>query len=165
MRPLKIDPRLIRSALVTASVSWALALPLAAYRAGQSDSAVSPSNVLALAAYQIGSLICHQRPERSFHLGLAPLPVCARCAGIYAGAAMAALIAVLAGIAVNRRSERRHRPWTAVQARIVFCAAAAPALLSLVYEWTTGLAPSNELRALTGVFLGAVVTWLLVRVE
>ena len=42
---------------------------------------------LAGALYALGSHICHQRPERSFHLFAAQLPVCARCLGIYAGAA------------------------------------------------------------------------------
>ena len=150
---------------MTASITWALALPLAAYTAGRSDAAVSPSNVLALAVYQIGSLICHQRPERSFHLGLALLPVCARCAGIYAGAALTALFAVLIRVGVDRKSARRHPPLSAAQSRLLLAAGAAPALLSLLYEWTTGLTPSNEVRALTGLVLGSTVAWLLVRLE
>jgi hypothetical protein len=40
-----------------------------------------------------------------------------------------------------------------------------PALVSLIFEWTTGLTPSNELRALTGLVLGAAVAWLLIRLE
>ena len=43
-----------------------------------------------LAVYGIGSLVCHQLPARSFHLWSAQMPVCARCAGIYFGAAVAA---------------------------------------------------------------------------
>ena len=37
--------------------------------------------VFTLSAYQAGSLVCHQRPERSFHLAGVQLPVCARCFG------------------------------------------------------------------------------------
>lgn len=33
---------------------------------------------------------CHQRPERTLTL-IAPMPACSRCAGIYAGVALAAL--------------------------------------------------------------------------
>ena len=35
--------------------------------------------------YVLGSRICHQISERSFHVDGAQLPVCARCLGIYAG--------------------------------------------------------------------------------
>lgn len=33
--------------------------------------------------FAVGSLICHQQPERSFFLGGEQLPVCARCTGLY----------------------------------------------------------------------------------
>jgi uncharacterized membrane protein len=113
--------------------------------------------------YELGSLICHQRPERSFLIGLATLPVCARCTGLYAGAAVAALI-IMSRTRADRQSER-GRPPTAARSRIVLAAAAVPALVSLIFEWTTGLTPSNELRALTGLVLGAAVAWLLIRLE
>ncbi len=47
----------------------------------------TPASVLILGVYGVGSLICHQLPERSYHLWAAQMPVCARCAGIYFGAA------------------------------------------------------------------------------
>ena len=37
------------------------------------------------------SLICHQRPERSFWIFGAPVAVCARCLGLYIGAAIGLL--------------------------------------------------------------------------
>ena len=44
-------------------------------------------------ALQYGfSLVCHQRPERSFWIFGAPVAVCARCLGIYLGAAMGLLL-------------------------------------------------------------------------
>src|SRR5262249_44147555 len=36
------------------------------------------------------SWVCHQRPERTWHLGVFPLAVCVRCLGIYGGALLAA---------------------------------------------------------------------------
>jgi hypothetical protein len=36
-----------------------------------------------------------------------------------------------------------------------------PTALTLAYEWTTGIMPSNWIRALAGVPLGAAVIWLL----
>ncbi|HTM04385.1 MAG TPA: DUF2085 domain-containing protein [Vicinamibacterales bacterium] len=95
------------------------------------------------ALYLSGSFICHQRPERSFHLDGAQLPVCARCLGIYAGAAFGAMAAPVIG------QVRR--------ARMLIVIALVPALASLVVEWAGWSPLSNTIRAVTGVMAGAVV--------
>src|SRR2546429_4828759 len=41
--------------------------------------------------YQAFSFLCHQIPERSFHVAGYQFAVCSRCTGIYTGFAMAAL--------------------------------------------------------------------------
>lgn len=41
--------------------------------------------------YKTFSFVCHQIPERSFHLAGYKFAVCSRCTGIYAGFALAAL--------------------------------------------------------------------------
>ena len=38
--------------------------------------------------------VCHQRPERSFHVAGVQLPVCARCTGLYVSGAAGALAAL-----------------------------------------------------------------------
>lgn len=132
-----------------AALLWAGALPLAAWLRG------APGGLAALVSfliYGIGSVICHQRPERSFHLGTVPLPVCARCVGIYAGGAVIAL-AALAGCRFPACSARRARLW--------LTAAAAPAVLSLLYEWVTDQTPVNSIRAVTGVLMGGAVATIL----
>ena len=48
------------------------------------------------AIYQAFSYLCHQIPERSFHLGGHPFAVCSRCTGLYAGFAFATLALPLA---------------------------------------------------------------------
>lgn len=61
------------------------------------------------ALYLFGAHICHQIADRSFHLDGVQLPVCARCLGIYLGAAIGLLCgrgsrrttAVIAALAVN----------------------------------------------------------------
>jgi uncharacterized membrane protein len=50
----------------------------------------------ASAVYRVFSFACHQIPERSFHLEGHQFGVCARCTGLYAGFAVAALIYPLA---------------------------------------------------------------------
>ena len=57
---------------------------------------VAPTPIATL-LYAIGSVICHQRPERSFHLDAVQLPVCARCLGIYVGAAAGTLSRLVPG--------------------------------------------------------------------
>src|SRR4051812_34262892 len=84
---------------------------------------------IAAAVYLAGSFICHQRPERSFHLVGVQLPVCARCLGLYAGAAIGALVALRTG------RVRRPRPLVLL--------AVAPLVGSLVIEWS-GLSPLSN---------------------
>jgi uncharacterized membrane protein len=128
--------------------------------------------LFALASYQVGSVICHQRPERSFAVSSVPLPVCARCTGIYAGAAAAAAAALLSGRVGRRRrtgsAGKRTGLGTADSVRttrVALIVAVLPAASTLLYEWLTGRVPSNEIRAASGVLIGAVVAWVLVRLE
>jgi len=103
--------------------------------------------------YAVGSLICHQRPERSFHLMGAQLPVCARCFGIYSGAAMGAVAA-----AVSRRGRDRQRDGSGSRlTRSAMVVASVPTLLTLVVEWTGVWDPHNVGRAIAGTVLGAGV--------
>ncbi len=149
------DHRLLRRAFVAAAVVWALALPLAALAA---KSAVTATAVRAPAAlaYAIGALVCHQQTARSFALAGVQLPVCARCTGIYAGAAVAA------ALFLGSRRRKRHPPDLS-RARIVLLASAVPIALTLVFEWTTGITPSNLVRALSGLPVGAAVAFVCLR--
>ena len=134
---------------MAATIVWAVALPLAA-AAAAAPHAARGEYAFAFAMYALGSVICHQRPDRSFHLWGVQLPVCARCAGIYVGAA------ILAVAAVGRLADLRppRSPKT------VALAAAVPIALTLLFEWTTGVDPSNTVRAISGLPAGAAVAWL-----
>ena len=46
--------------------------------------------------------------------------------------------------------------------RMALAAAVAPTVVSLAYEWTTGVRPSNAIRAAAGAPIGLVVAWLVV---
>lgn len=50
----------------------------------------------ASAIYKTFSFVCHQIPERSFHLAGHKFGVCSRCTGLYAGFAIAVLVYPLA---------------------------------------------------------------------
>jgi uncharacterized membrane protein len=56
---------------------------------------------MAFALRRALALICHQRPERSFWLFGAPVAVCARCLGIYLGAARGLLLRTSRRIALQ----------------------------------------------------------------
>ena len=174
----------VRPAFVAASVAWALLLPLVPFVASR-PHATPIGTALLIAGYAIGSAICHQLPERSYHLWTAQMPVCARCTGIYFGAAIAAVVSYVArgfqprdrGPAASapealrraspklgesadeRRRERaaRRRHGTA---RLTLLIAALPTLATLVYEWATGHMPAHWIRAATGVPLGATAAWM-----
>jgi hypothetical protein len=152
----------LRQAFVGASVLWASLLPLASFAASRVHAA-SVVYAGAAAVYVVGSALCHQRPERSFHLWGVQLPVCARCVGIYVGGAVAAVMAAAGAGGGLRRGPRPSR-WLAPAAiRIGLVAAALPTLATLAYEWTTGDVPANVMRAMAGAPLGAIVAWLVVR--
>lgn len=150
----------VRRALAAAAVLWMFALPAALYAATHLADRWA-ARAFALAVYAVGSLVCHQLPERSFHLWGAQLPVCARCTGLYLGAALAASIAVR----LNGQAAGAAAAGTAAinSARLALIAAVAPTALSLAYEWSTGSAPANGIRAAAGLPLGAVIAWLVVR--
>jgi uncharacterized membrane protein len=141
--------RWLRRALVVGSTTWAGALPLATYAASQSQP--TPAAYLgALAIYAIGGAVCHQLEPRSFHVWGRQMPVCARCTGIYAGAALGAILAAA------RPRALRQSP------RSMAAVGTAPIAVSVLVEWTTGVATSNGLRCATGVVAGLAVAWVLV---
>jgi uncharacterized membrane protein len=107
---------------------------------------------LATLMYVAGGVICHQLPERSFHLAGFQLPVCARCLGIYAGAAAAATIHVLGAFVAD---SARRRLLTPAAAREVFLVSALPTLVTVVLEWAGVWSATNVVRAITGVVVGA----------
>jgi hypothetical protein len=152
----------LRDAFVAASVAWTALLVAAPFFASRAHASALAS-ALIVGVYGIGSLVCHQLPERSYHLWSAQMPVCARCAGIYVGGVLGALGGLL----------QTRRPWSARgpstrrlhQVRVALALAAAPTVATLIYEWTTGEMPSHAIRAAAGVALGLVVSWVIVTAD
>jgi uncharacterized membrane protein len=127
-------------AAAVAAAGWAVALatgPLIAESAGGLGGLI----------YAAGSLICHQRSERSFHLGAAQLPVCARCLGLYAGGA----IGLLTWTLVSRA--RRFR-WPHRSAVGVLLVSGVPTAVTVASAWLGLGDPANAWRAALAVPLG-----------
>jgi uncharacterized membrane protein len=106
--------------------------------------------------YAGGALICHQLPDRSFHLHGVQLPVCARCLGLYAGAALGSLAAVFP---IGRRL---FSWWRTNQSFnwIATAVAAAPTAMTIALEWGIGWPVSNAGRALSALPLGFAVAYV-----
>ena len=146
----------LRRAFLAGSTVWAAAIPLAAFAASR-PAAASAAYGFALAVYAIGHVICHQLPVRSFHLWTVTLPVCARCTGIYVGAAVTALASSVSRSLPGEARSAKAGPHA--NPRIVLLAALMPTAATLIFEWTTGTMPANWIRALAGLPLGAAVAW------
>jgi uncharacterized membrane protein len=135
--------------LTSLAILWAgliLASPVAL------RSGAAPLTVGAATIYGGASRICHQQRDRSFAIAGTPLPVCARCAGLYVAGALGALLAWMP----------RRRP-SASRDRLVLlvCAIPTAATWSLEVAGLTGF--SNEARALAALPLGLAAGWLFVR--
>ena len=141
---------------------WAGALPLAPLGLGSATAGPLVRGAAGL-AYLAGAVVCHQRLERSFEWAGQAWPVCARCTGIYLGAAAAVLLCLALGRVGARLTSGRGRAMDAEAARLAVALAVMPAGLTLVWEWTTGVTPSNLVRATTGVVIGGVVAWVVMR--
>jgi uncharacterized membrane protein len=96
--------------------------------------------------YLGASFICHQQPDRSFHVHGVQTPLCARCLGVHMGAALGLIAAALAPAGWARRLQPRFRP--------VIGLAVLPTLVSLAVEWLGGGSPLLS-RTLTAFPAGA----------
>jgi uncharacterized membrane protein len=102
--------------------------------------------------FPVGTFICHQRPERSFFTHGHQLPVCARCTGLYVGAALATPIALVATAMASSR------------ARWSLALAAVPTAVTWTLEFA-GLAHfSNASRFVAALPLGFAAAWLVLSV-
>jgi uncharacterized membrane protein len=144
--------------LLALVMAWALLVVGAPWLALGRDTSDGVWRVSAL-AYAIGGMVCHQQPDRSFHMAGAQLPVCARCTGLYVSAAVGVLGAWGAWRLWPRwrtRLEPGGAGW-----RQALLLAALPTILTVLLEWAGLWAPGNALRAVAGVPLGAVTGALL----
>src|SRR5215471_10121519 len=105
----------IRPILLAAPILWIAAVFGAVVIASQTSVAVA-LYALSAVVYEAGSLVCHQLSNRSFHAWGAQMPVCARCTGLYVGAAAAALTATRMDDVVQRQVWDRAREWLLVSA-------------------------------------------------
>jgi uncharacterized membrane protein len=148
----------LRRAFIGAAIVWPIVIVAAPFAASR-HGATEVWYAFAVLVYGIGSFVCHQLPERSFHLWSAQLPVCARCTGIYVGGAGAALASAA------RRVKGLTAEMAPATARRLLVLAALPTAATLAFEWSGGQTPSNLTRAMAGLPLGAAVAWIVCKVN
>ena len=99
--------------------------------------------------YKAFSFVCHQIPERSFHLSGHQFGVCSRCTGLYTGFAVATLIYPLA------RSLKR----TDTPARLWLILAAVPLAIDFALTYFGAWQNTQLSRFLTGELLSSVAVF------
>lgn len=146
------------SARVRSAAVWAWALTASFVLAVLGLTVLAPwarahgHEALGAGLYMGFSAACHQIPGRSFHLEGFPLAVCARCFGLYAGAAAGVLFYPLA-----RGFVRREAP-----GRVWLLAAAVPTTVDFALGFFGVWENTHLSRFLTAVLLGAAVAFYVV---
>jgi uncharacterized membrane protein len=101
---------------------------------------------IAAAIYNTFSYLCHQIPERSFHIGGLQFAVCSRCTGLYAGFAFATL-----GYPLFKSLKRIDTPPI-----IWLLLAAVPLAIDFALGYFSIWQNNHFSRFTTGALLGAV---------
>ncbi len=99
----------------------------------------------------IGSLVCHQLPERTLWVGGHYLPVCARDTGAYIGLFLGYTLLPL------RKKDANGPPNL-----FIVSAMALPMIIDAGTQWIGLRTSTNEIRLVTGLFFGASLAPLLV---
>jgi uncharacterized membrane protein len=142
---------MVRAVIAFLATIWVVLLAAAP----AASLGVSASGIV----YAFGSLICHQRPERSFHIGLAQLPVCARCYGLYLGAAIGAIF-VASGFSrkiFSGGTSGFSRKISPQHLRHAILVSAVPTAVTWSLEVLGLWDPSNVTRFIAALPLGAAV--------
>ncbi|SRR6266516_383534 len=102
--------------------------------------------------YRAFSYLCHQLPQRSFHLAGHQFAVCARCTGLYVGFAAASL-----GYPLVRSLKRTDTP-----ARRWLLLAAAPMAIDVGLDMLGVWKNTHLSRLFTGLLLGSVAAFYII---
>ncbi len=122
--------------------------------------------------YRAASVVCHQIPQRSFCVSAWPLAVCARCFGLYAGAAIASLAMTSTSPRRSPSTPPANSRWTKTGSSnriasgpqsgiwMVLAVAAVPTGATWLLERTGMWAGSNVARFAAAIPLGLTAAWI-----
>jgi len=144
-----IAERETRAPLIAWTIVTAIALGLVAIIIGAPLFQATGHTAFASTIYKAFSFVCHQIPERSFHLAGHQFAVCSRCTGLYMGFALAAVVYPLAYSL--KRIDTPRRRWLIL--------AAVPLLIDFSLTYFGVWSNTHLTRFLTGALLGAVAVF------
>jgi uncharacterized membrane protein len=105
----------------------------------------------------VGYAICHRIAERSFLIDGIPMPLCARCTGIYLGVMVSCLIAIASG---RTRVSRLPPPSVAIVLGLFVVIMGIDGVNSYIHLFPGGTGvyePHNWLRLVTGMYCGVTI--------
>jgi uncharacterized membrane protein len=108
------------------------------------------------AAHWFGSAVCHQLHNHSYHIADAPLPLCARCTGLYLGA----LLTMIFHAWRHPRASGTPRAWVLFALVLFFFAWAGDGVNSFAATFSLVphlYPPQNILRLITGTLMGITI--------
>ena len=160
-------PSFLQLLFTVGAVGWAVLIVLAPlWDAAGNETDPAGRKTLAVIVRMAGAQVCHQRPERSFHLHGRPLAVCGRCTGLYVSAALGLLVAT----ARSRRSDGSAAitgpAWWPSRLDIRagwLTLAGLPTMVTWAMEVAGAWNPGSPLRAIAAVPLGVTAGWLVGR--
>jgi uncharacterized membrane protein len=147
-----ISRRILTLAFVFATLAWAGSLLAAPYVLTHAATGPLAARVAGL-LYVAGGFICHQAPERSFHLWGVQLPVCARCLGLYAAAPLGAVLPLVP-------LRWTHGIYLRVSLRAALAITVLPTLLTIGIEQAGLASVSGWARAVSAAPLAVAVAWI-----
>ena len=157
--------------LLSAIVLWnglLIGVPWFAGRGFESRPVVA----LSAGVYLTAGAVCHQQPARSFHPWGVQMPVCARCAGLYLGAAFGTLLCLprrrpggLLWLFPRRRSSGHQETLHSTRGKVSTVVGCVPAVDrrwaasgrdTILARWVVGLAAVPSAFTLVGEWSGLV---------
>lgn len=108
----------------------------------------------------VGYAVCHRIDARSFHLGDRPLPLCARCSGMYLGAVLGL---AYQAIRAPRQAGLPSRPILFLLGLLAmaFAIDGLNSYMTIFLEEPVIYQPNNTLRLVTGTGLGIAMAAIL----
>jgi len=131
--------------IITATIALAIVAMIVAAPLAQANQ----HQEFAATIYKTFSFVCHQIPERSFHLAGYKFAVCSRCTGLYSGFALAVLIYPI--VRSLRRVETPGIVWLFL--------AAVPLVIDFSLGYFSIWQNTHASRFATGALLGSVAVF------
>lgn len=141
-----------RGGRIVWTITAAIALAIAGLIVAAPLAKASAHPAVASLIYASFGYVCHQIPERSFHLAGYQFAVCARCMGLYAGFALATLTYPL--VRSLRSTQAPRRIWLILSA--------VPLAVDFALGYFAIWPNTHWSRFATGALLGAVAVFYIV---